>query len=85
MGRVYIAVSYEGIRKTGSNDSVIVCSDTSWSFHCHQGGSFRHTTVETKVSGPRSSRVGPDHMAGSLFSYRISDTMPLVQRPDNIH
>ncbi|KAM6949058.1 E3 ubiquitin-protein ligase TRIM16-like isoform 1-T1 [Aplochiton taeniatus] len=82
--RVYTAVSYEDIKRTGiGNDSHLGHNGKSWSLECSTGGySFRHNNVETKVSGPQSSRVGVylDHKAGTLSFYSVSDTMTLLHR-----
>ncbi|KAL0967984.1 hypothetical protein UPYG_G00260650 [Umbra pygmaea] len=76
----HIAVSYKDISRThdrfGSNNK-------SWSLECTSDGYyFRHNKVETKVSGPQSSRVGVylDHKAGTLSFYSISDSMTLLHR-----
>ncbi|XP_045567808.1 tripartite motif-containing protein 16-like [Salmo salar] len=81
-GDVYTAVSYKDISRTerggGFGDN-----NKSWSLHCSRGGYwFRHNNVETKVSGPQSSRVGVylDHKAGTLSFYSVSDNMTLLHR-----
>ncbi|XP_055769547.1 tripartite motif-containing protein 16-like [Salvelinus fontinalis] len=81
-GNVYTAVSYKDISRTG-RDSGFGHNNKSWSLRCSRGGyCFRHNNVETKVSGPQSSRVGVylDHKAGTLSFYSVSDTMTLLHR-----
>ncbi|XP_064858929.1 tripartite motif-containing protein 16-like isoform X2 [Oncorhynchus nerka] len=79
---VYTAVSYKDISRTGT-DGRFGFTNKSWSLHYYSGGyCFRHNNVETKVSGPQSSRVGVylDHKAGTLSFYSVSDTMTLLHR-----
>uniref|UniRef100_A0AAZ3S007 B30.2/SPRY domain-containing protein n=1 Tax=Oncorhynchus tshawytscha TaxID=74940 RepID=A0AAZ3S007_ONCTS len=81
-GDVVTAVSYKDISRTG-RDSGFGFNNKSWSLQCYRGGYwFRHNNVETKVSGPQSSRVGVylDHKAGTLSFYSVSDTMTLLHR-----
>ncbi|XP_041705888.2 tripartite motif-containing protein 16-like [Coregonus clupeaformis] len=76
------AVSYKDISRT-ERDGGFGENDKSWSLEYYRGGyCFRHNNVETKVSGPRSSRVGVylDHKAGTLSFYSVSDTMTLLHR-----
>ncbi|XP_052361067.1 tripartite motif-containing protein 16-like isoform X4 [Oncorhynchus keta] len=76
------AVSYKDISRTGTN-SRFGHNNKSWSLEYYRGGyCFRHNNVETKVSGPQSSRVGVylDHKAGTLSFYSVSDTMTLLHR-----
>ncbi|XP_036828109.1 tripartite motif-containing protein 16-like [Oncorhynchus mykiss] len=76
------AVSYKDISRTGT-DSRFGYNNKSWRLKCSRGGYwFRHNNVETKVSGPQSSRVGVylDHKAGTLSFYSVSDTMTLLHR-----
>ncbi|XP_052356858.1 tripartite motif-containing protein 16-like, partial [Oncorhynchus keta] len=78
-GDVFTAVSYKDISRT----ETFGFNNKSWSLHCSSGGyCFRHNNVETKVSGPQSSRVGVylDHKAGTLSFYSVSDTMTLLHR-----
>ncbi|KAM9417744.1 tripartite motif-containing protein 16-like isoform 3-T3 [Salvelinus alpinus] len=81
-GTVFIAVSYKDISRIGSvNGSRFGYNDKSWGLECSSNGYiFRHNNVETKVSGPQSSRVGVylDHKAGILSFYSVSDTMSLL-------
>nr|XP_029504423.1 tripartite motif-containing protein 16-like isoform X1 [Oncorhynchus nerka] len=75
-----IAVSYKDISRT-ERASGFRLNDKSWSLECSSDGyCFIHNNVETKVSGPQSSRVGVylDHKAGTLSFYRVSDTMTLL-------
>ncbi|KAM9529533.1 tripartite motif-containing protein 16-like isoform 2-T2 [Salvelinus alpinus] len=79
---VITAVSYKDISRT-ETDNIFGCNDKSWSLQYYRGGYwFRHNNVETKVSGPQSSRVGVylDHKAGTLSFYSVSDTMTLLHR-----
>ncbi|XP_045068662.1 tripartite motif-containing protein 16-like [Coregonus clupeaformis] len=79
---VYTAVSYKDISRAGT-DCGFGENDKSWSLHYYSGGYlFRHNNVETKGSGPQSSRVGVDldHKAGTLSFYSVSDTMTLLHR-----
>ncbi|XP_045073578.1 tripartite motif-containing protein 16-like [Coregonus clupeaformis] len=76
------AVSYKDISRTGT-DGRFGYNNKSWSLQCYSDGyCFRHNNVETKVSGPQSSRVGMylDHKAGTLSFYSVSDTMTLLHR-----
>ncbi|XP_045072121.1 tripartite motif-containing protein 16-like [Coregonus clupeaformis] len=76
------AVSYKDISRTGTNGA-FGYNNKSWSLQCRRGSyCFRHNNVETKVSGPQSSRVGVylDHKAGTLSFYSVSDTMTLLHR-----
>ncbi|XP_071185083.1 tripartite motif-containing protein 16-like [Salvelinus alpinus] len=81
-GTVLIAVSYKDISRIGKvNGSRFGYNDKSWGLECSSNGYiFRHNNVETKVSGPQSSRVGVylDHKAGILTFYSVSDTMTLL-------
>ncbi|XP_029607923.1 tripartite motif-containing protein 16-like [Salmo trutta] len=82
--RVYTAVSYKDISTTGH---LFGLNNNSWSLQCCRGGyCFIHNNVETKVSGPQSSRVGVylDHKAGTLSFYSVSDTMTLLHRVQNM-
>ncbi|XP_042156607.1 tripartite motif-containing protein 16-like isoform X3 [Oncorhynchus tshawytscha] len=81
-GVVVTAVSYKDISRT-ERDGGFGLNNKSWSLECYSGGyCFRHNNVETKVSGPQSSRVGVylDHKAGTLSFYSVSDTMTLLHR-----
>uniref|UniRef100_A0A8C8J0G1 Tripartite motif-containing protein 16-like n=1 Tax=Oncorhynchus tshawytscha TaxID=74940 RepID=A0A8C8J0G1_ONCTS len=81
-GDVVTAVSYKDISRT-EDDGGFGYNNKSWSLLCYRGGyCFRHNNVETKVSGPQSSRVGVylDHKAGTLSFYSVSDTMTLLHR-----
>ncbi|KAG8013790.1 Tripartite motif-containing protein 16 [Nibea albiflora] len=58
-------------------------NDKSWSLGFYKSRyDFRHNSVRTPVSGPRSSRVGVylDHSAGILSFYSVSETMTLLHR-----
>ncbi|XP_064818621.1 tripartite motif-containing protein 16-like [Oncorhynchus masou masou] len=83
-GGVATAVSYKDISRTWrGNDGGFGDNNKSWSLKCSSDGyCFRHNHVETKVSGPQSSRVGVylDHKAGTLSFYSVSDTMTLLHR-----
>ncbi|XP_038838215.1 tripartite motif-containing protein 16-like [Salvelinus namaycush] len=81
---VYTAVSYKDISRTErGTDSGFGDNNKSWSLQYYSGDYyFSHNNVETKVSGPQSSRVGVylDHKAGTLSFYSVSDTMTLLHR-----
>ncbi|XP_029517316.1 E3 ubiquitin-protein ligase TRIM16-like [Oncorhynchus nerka] len=76
------AVSYKDISRIRMvNESRFGYNDKSWGLEFSGNGyRFRHNNVETKVSGPQSSRVGVylDHKAGTLSFYSVSDTMTLL-------
>ncbi|XP_031688754.1 tripartite motif-containing protein 16-like isoform X2 [Oncorhynchus kisutch] len=81
-GGVVTAVSYKDISRT-ERGHLFGYNNKSWSLLCSSDGyCFRHNNVETKVSGPQSSRVGVylDHKAGTLSFYSVSDTMTLLHR-----
>ncbi|XP_029605138.1 tripartite motif-containing protein 16-like [Salmo trutta] len=81
-GNVITAVSYKDISRT-ERGNIFGDNNKSWSLQYYRGGYwFRHNNVETKVSGPQSSRVGVylDHKAGTLSFYSVSDTMTLLHR-----
>ncbi|XP_031675775.1 tripartite motif-containing protein 16-like, partial [Oncorhynchus kisutch] len=83
-GGVVTAVSYKDISRTErGTDGGFGFNNKSWNLLCSSGDYwFRHNNVETKVSGPQSSRVGVylDHKAGTLSFYSVSDTMTLLHR-----
>uniref|UniRef100_G3N8H9 B30.2/SPRY domain-containing protein n=1 Tax=Gasterosteus aculeatus TaxID=69293 RepID=G3N8H9_GASAC len=81
-GRVYVSVSYRGIRRKGhSRDCVFGSNDQSWSLNCYDGGySVRHNNTVTRITSSSSSSgrvaVYVDCPAGSLSFYRVSsDTL----------
>uniref|UniRef100_UPI0037E96ADA NLR family CARD domain-containing protein 3-like isoform X1 n=1 Tax=Semicossyphus pulcher TaxID=241346 RepID=UPI0037E96ADA len=82
-GKVYISVSYRGVRKKGNSyDCVFGENDQSWSLSCSDGGYFvRHNNRETVLplsSSSVSHRVAVyvDCPAGTLSFYRVSsDTL----------
>ncbi|XP_071264723.1 tripartite motif-containing protein 16-like [Salvelinus alpinus] len=81
-GNVVTSVSYKDISRT-ERDGGFGHNNKSWSLYYYSGDyCFRHNNVETKVSGPQSSRVGVylDHKAGTLSFYSVSDTMTLLHR-----
>ncbi|KAM9531113.1 E3 ubiquitin/ISG15 ligase TRIM25-like isoform 2-T3 [Salvelinus alpinus] len=83
-GDVVSAVSYKYISRTGTErGNIFGYNNKSWSLQYSRGDyCFRHNNVGTKVSGPKSSRVGVylDHKAGTLSFYSVSDTMTLLHR-----
>ncbi|KAM6947212.1 tripartite motif-containing protein 16-like [Lycodopsis pacificus] len=82
-GRVYVAVAYKNISRTGSYECLFGWNDKSWALYCNKDSfTFLYNEIQTPVSGPRSSRVGVylDHRAGILSFYSVSDTMTLLHR-----
>ncbi|XP_050921717.1 LOW QUALITY PROTEIN: NLR family CARD domain-containing protein 3-like [Lates calcarifer] len=52
-GRVYISVSYRGIRRKGDSDCVFGRNDQSWTLYCSGGGYyFWHSSRGTSMSSP---------------------------------
>ncbi|XP_053195806.1 tripartite motif-containing protein 16-like [Scomber japonicus] len=83
-GGVRIAVAYKNISRAGrSNECFFGCNDKSWALRCNTNSYiFFFNNIETRVSGPVSSRVGVylDHRAGILSFYSVSETMTLLHR-----
>uniref|UniRef100_A0A8C6SWW4 NACHT domain-containing protein n=1 Tax=Neogobius melanostomus TaxID=47308 RepID=A0A8C6SWW4_9GOBI len=77
-GRVFISVSYRGIkRKGGDYDSLFGYNDQSWSLDCSEYGfSVWHEDKQTRLPQPCSSSgtvgVFVDCAAGSLSFYTVS-------------
>ncbi|KAI4799736.1 hypothetical protein KUCAC02_016704 [Chaenocephalus aceratus] len=81
-GRVSVAVAYKNISRAGWG-SGFGFNDRSWALECDQNSyTFSYNSIDTPVSGPRSSRVGVylDHRAGVLSFYSVSETMTLLHR-----
>ncbi|XP_028452750.1 tripartite motif-containing protein 16-like [Perca flavescens] len=83
-GGVNVAVTYKNIRrKEGSIECVFGQNDKSWALDCiNNKYTFWYNKVQTRLSGPESSRVGVylDHSAGILSFYSVSETMTLLHR-----
>ncbi|KAM8760266.1 tripartite motif-containing protein 16-like [Acanthopagrus schlegelii] len=83
-GGVGVAVAYKNISRAGSSGECgFGYNDKSWMLDCYTNSyNFYHNSVQTPVSGRRSSRVGVylDHSAGILSFYSVSDTMTLLHR-----
>ncbi|XP_073331660.1 tripartite motif-containing protein 16-like [Pagrus major] len=83
-GRVYVAVAYKSISRSGSSNAYMFGNNKkSWSLICHSSYNFSHDSQRTSLSGPGSSRIGVylDHSAGILSFYSVSsDTMRLLHR-----
>ncbi|XP_073334412.1 tripartite motif-containing protein 16-like [Pagrus major] len=83
-GGVGVAVAYKNISRAGSSDECgFGFNDKSWMFYCSTGSyNFSHNKVQTRFSGPVSSRVGVylDHSAGILSFYSVSETITLLHR-----
>uniref|UniRef100_A0A665VSG3 NACHT, LRR and PYD domains-containing protein 3-like n=1 Tax=Echeneis naucrates TaxID=173247 RepID=A0A665VSG3_ECHNA len=76
-GKVYISMSYRGIRRKGfTNDCVFGRNDQSWCLRCSDddGYSVCHSNRETSISSSVSHRVAVylDYRAGSLSFYSDS-------------
>nr|XP_024655923.1 tripartite motif-containing protein 16-like [Maylandia zebra] len=81
-GGVYVAVAYKNISRKGY-ECLFGHNDKSWSLYCDNNSYiFWYNDIKTRVSGPRSSRVGVylDHRAGILSFYSVSETMTLLHR-----
>ncbi|XP_042267594.1 uncharacterized protein LOC121897268 [Thunnus maccoyii] len=83
-GGVHVAVTYKNISRAGkSNECRFGFNDKSWMLDCNTDRyTFWFNNIQTRVSGPRSSRVGVylDHRAGILSFYGVSETMTLLHR-----
>ncbi|GAA6096143.1 tripartite motif-containing protein 16-like isoform X4, partial [Tachysurus ichikawai] len=83
-GVVDISVSYKEISRKGLGyECLFGYNRQSWSLRCSSSSvSFWHNSIETKLQGPSSSRIGVyvDHSAGTLSFYSVSDTMRLLHR-----
>ncbi|XP_042267605.1 E3 ubiquitin/ISG15 ligase TRIM25-like [Thunnus maccoyii] len=81
---VYVAVAYKNISRAGnSKECQFGFNDKSWMLDCFANSyTFWFNNIQTRVSGPGSSRVGVylDHTAGILSFYSVSETMTLLHR-----
>ncbi|XP_067428976.1 tripartite motif-containing protein 16-like [Thunnus thynnus] len=81
---VGVAVAYKNISRAGNPDECIFGrNNKSWSLYCNTNSfTFWFNNIQTRVSGPRSFRVGVylDHRAGILSFYSVSETMTLLHR-----
>ncbi|XP_029965768.1 stonustoxin subunit beta-like [Salarias fasciatus] len=82
-GKVYISVSYRGIRRKGDmNDAMFGWNDQSWTLYCSDEGYYvrhngRKTSSSSSYSSSSSSSSGRvavyvDCPAGSLSFFRVS-------------
>ncbi|XP_019211700.1 tripartite motif-containing protein 16-like [Oreochromis niloticus] len=81
-GGVCVAVAYKNISRKGY-ECGFGYNDKSWSLYCNNNSyTFWYNNIQTRVSGPCSSRVGVylDHRAGILSFYSVSETMTLLHR-----
>lgn len=85
---VYVAVTYEGIKRQGCHPAVILGhNNLSWSLECSPSQCcFRHNEQTREIPVPSSNRVGVyvDAQKGDLSFYSVSDTMRLLHR-ENIY
>ncbi|CAI5640545.1 unnamed protein product [Oreochromis niloticus] len=81
---VFVAVAYKNISRKGrGNECLFGLNEKSWALDCNNNiYTFHYNNIQTRVSGPRSSRVGVylDHRAGILSFYSVSETMTLLHR-----
>ncbi|XP_039862953.1 tripartite motif-containing protein 16-like [Simochromis diagramma] len=81
---IYVAVAYKNISRVGrSDESGFGWNDKSWALSCKtERYQFLYNKNKTRLSGPRSSRVGVylDHSAGILSFYSVSETMTLLHK-----
>ncbi|XP_063062584.1 tripartite motif-containing protein 16-like protein isoform X2 [Engraulis encrasicolus] len=83
---VFIAVSYKGLKRKGTNkDAYLGCNPNSWALrHYSSGFRFFHNNKQTALPlAQTSSRIGVyvDHRAGTLSFYSVSaDTMTLLHK-----
>ncbi|XP_030015428.1 tripartite motif-containing protein 16-like [Sphaeramia orbicularis] len=81
---VEVAVAYKDIKREGNSDECkFGHNDKSWALCCNKNPPvFRYNSVQVRVSGPVSSRIGVylDHTAGILSFYSVSETMTLIHR-----
>ncbi|XP_028428150.1 tripartite motif-containing protein 16-like protein [Perca flavescens] len=81
-GAGVVAVTYKNISRAGSKNR-FGQNDKSWALHCNNCSyAFCYNDVLTRVSGPRSSRIGVylDHSAGILSFFSVSGTITLLHR-----
>ncbi|XP_027142590.1 NLR family CARD domain-containing protein 3 isoform X3 [Larimichthys crocea] len=82
-GKVYIAVTYKGIKRRGQGDNCCLGrNDQSWSLCCSdEGYSTLHSNKRASICIPALKRVGVylDWPAGILSFYRVSDKLTLIE------
>ncbi|XP_053179685.1 uncharacterized protein LOC128362857 [Scomber japonicus] len=74
-GRVYLSLTYRGIRRSGdSDDGVFGLNDQSWSLWCSDGGGYSayHNKKGTTISSSSSSSSSTSSSSSSSVSDRVA-------------